>query len=293
MVKKRAKSMIPAIRELITSLALREDTDRNSLAEKLLKDIKRLFPKETPPTFETVIKKISAARNHEALPEDKPFNLGVLSVLDISPDAIPTILRLQEWIENKRFPEYMPKYLMTVREVLWIARLFRLIDTFDNESMQYLFNVASYYANKELVSLISHSSFDTSEFDKAMRQGRSEVQKFLQKEIEDGLNGKMENLEAYLDASDKHPTMKAFNKQLDQLPPGFTPEMLKNVPSYLIRLSNLLDHDPELRAEFIRRTGVPPFEIIRLMNIVGNDQELRNKLAELIRMTREAGGREQ
>jgi hypothetical protein len=292
MVKKRAKAMLPAIRELITSISLSEDTDRNMLAEKLLEDIKRLFPKETPPTFETVIKKISAARNHEALPEDKSFNISDLINHDISPDAIPTILRLQDWLENKPLDEWMPKYTLTIREVLWISRLFRIIDDFDGDSMQYLFNVVSYYSKKELVSLISKSSFDTSEFDKAMRQGRSEVQKLLQKEIEDGLNGKMENLEAYLDASDKHPTMKAFNKQLDQLPPGFTPEMLKNIPSYLIRLCNILDRDPELRAEHIKRVGVPPFEIIRLMNIVGNDPELRNKLAKLIRMTREVGGKE-
>ena len=56
----RAKTMLPAIKELITIRAIGEnEKDRNLLAHELIEEIKKKFPQELPPTSTTLIKKIS------------------------------------------------------------------------------------------------------------------------------------------------------------------------------------------------------------------------------------------
>jgi len=54
--------------------------------------------------------------------------------------------------------------------------------------------------------------------------------------------------------------------------------MVKYTPAYLIRLVNILDHDPELRTEFVRRLNASPFEVLLAMNLVGSNQELQDEL---------------
>ncbi len=100
--KKRAKATLPAIKELITKRAIGEpQKNREDLADEIIEEIKEEYPKEVPPAWETVIKLISAARNHERYPIDNPWYIHTLKDYPISAEAIGHIIEVQ-----KVQPEY-------------------------------------------------------------------------------------------------------------------------------------------------------------------------------------------
>ena len=111
--KKRAKKMLPDIRLLINSRATGEyGRNREELADELIKEIVRVFPKEIPPVRETVIRMISKARNNNP-PEDKPWHLDTLEEYPISSKAIGQIFELKA----------MGLRIFTIRDAMWLDKL--------------------------------------------------------------------------------------------------------------------------------------------------------------------------
>jgi hypothetical protein len=112
----RAKTMLPAIKELITTKALVDrGKDRILLAHEIREEIKDKFPQEIAPTIETIIKKISAARCHSADPLDDVWHLGTLDRYPLLSEAIPYILKVKEC---------MKKPNISIRQAIWVSRLY-------------------------------------------------------------------------------------------------------------------------------------------------------------------------
>lgn len=153
--KKRAKSMLPEIKKLIIEEALdKPEVGREALADELIEKIKQRYPKEVPPKFETVIKKISEARNHETSPLDQPWSVGTLKDNEyfIEPIAVSKIFQLKmKGLER-----------LSIRTALWISRLSALPLSID---MLYMY--AFLYAKDERLSEISGSKyvFDSKDID--------------------------------------------------------------------------------------------------------------------------------
>jgi hypothetical protein len=157
--KPRAKVMLEGIRRLITLRATSSNEKREKLAQEILAEIEERYPKETPPTEETIIKMISRARNHKPSPLDKPWHLGVLNDLqslgipDISAEAVKRIQEIQFFVSSNNL---IP---LTIRQAKWISKLHRLIT--DNT----IYNYSHLYSSYELVCSVSDTPFDTTKID--------------------------------------------------------------------------------------------------------------------------------
>ncbi|MDP2729038.1 MAG: hypothetical protein Q8O55_00935 [Dehalococcoidales bacterium] len=198
--KTRAKAMLPEIKHLITKSALNSDEGREGLADKLIEDIKKGFPKETPPAWETVVKKISGARNSRS-GLDRPWHLGLLrDHPHLSAEAVRHILEVQGvlrgYFENVPMsPEDIDKINLTLRQALWVARLYDVVwkhittDEFfknfknlDPDNPRVLFSVACKYADYDLICDLSKTPCDTSELDAALSHGVQQFYDFVSKQ---------------------------------------------------------------------------------------------------------------
>lgn len=191
----RAKAMLPAIKELITIRALEDrEKDRTLLAHELREEIQKRFPQEIAPTAETLIKKISEARNHATDPLDGPWHLGILNKLDdygmpyISADGIEAILKIQDWLSSIRGQAFVdvlvkkkkkPKHkyaffsilfgILSIRQAKWISALYRST----GNDLEYLWLVSFYYTYSEIISNISDTPFDTRLIDMYLTLGKA------------------------------------------------------------------------------------------------------------------------
>ncbi|MFC2033929.1 hypothetical protein ACFLTT_00805 [Chloroflexota bacterium] len=206
----RAKTMLPAIKELITLRALQDrDKDRTLLSHELREEIQEKFPREIAPTVATIIKRISESRNHAPDILDQPWHLGLLDqiqemgVLNISADGIDAILKVQRWISdtNKktmRKSDWFGDILggirlegfsllafvfntVTIRQAKWISALYK----FTGDEIDYLWAVSFFYSERESFSRIAGIDFDTKEIDTSLSKGKKSFIKMCQEKIEE------------------------------------------------------------------------------------------------------------
>ena len=145
--------MLPEIARMITDQAINEpQKHREKLAEELRAEIKKRFPTETPPVLETIVKRISEARNSHRK-EDNPWHLGTLDEHPISPKAIGQIFELKTQ-GLQRF---------SIRDAKWLDRLSSI-----DLPLQVLRRVAQLMSMKERVSDISKTDFDTSPWERTI-----------------------------------------------------------------------------------------------------------------------------
>lgn len=167
--------MVPGIKDLITLRALQDaGKDRNTLAEELLIEIKSKFPKEIPPVIETIVKKVSEARNPEKDPLGDQWHLGAMSKHPVPSETIPFILKIQKNTQ------------ISIRQAIWISRLCKIIT-----NLELLEDISFQYAFHERVSEISGTHFDTSDYDSLLLDSKSQKK----------LLGQFRNLEDNLDWS--------------------------------------------------------------------------------------------
>jgi hypothetical protein len=163
--KKRAKKMLPEIATLISRMAA-SDEDREALAARIISKIKADYPNEIPPTPETVLQRISRARNQDSKPVDGLWHMGTVSEPEyrISAEAIPYILKVQKESQSRGRPG------ITIRQAKWIDRLFAVKEIQDTESLSY---VSFAYALHELSwdNAKLPPPCDTSRLDKSLIDG--------------------------------------------------------------------------------------------------------------------------
>ncbi len=124
MAAKRGRPKIkPVVKNTIYSYALKhKDTPRQALAVELRHLIEEMG--EIVPSEETMIKLISQRRNHPDSPTDVLWSLGSLPEYPIPIDALPMVMS----ICVRRIMQYDDDDFLTIREALWVARLYKLIE---------------------------------------------------------------------------------------------------------------------------------------------------------------------
>lgn len=122
MKQKRGRPGIkPFIKQLIYANAIKdESTPRLALALELKRLIEEMG--EVSPSEETMIKLISEARNQPDGPLDKVWSLGCLAEYEISPEALPAIMRVYRKYHREK------EGYFTIRWAMWIARLYKFIE---------------------------------------------------------------------------------------------------------------------------------------------------------------------
>lgn len=168
--------MLPKIRQLIAFRAKSEpNKDRQVLAEELIGEIKEKFPTEIPPVSDTVIKKISEARNKEVDALDTPWHMGTLEEYPLPAGAIARVLEVQNLQLQYEFvlkdfnggvPFQVP---LTIRQAKWISRLCEINGLKD---AKVLFLASLVYWIEEVICEIARTPFDTSQLDRIVAQSQ-------------------------------------------------------------------------------------------------------------------------
>jgi hypothetical protein len=113
---------------------------------------------------------------------DKLWNLGIMSKEDypdypeLTAEAIEAIIDVQKWAEKVNIERIYEteRYGITIRQALWIARLYRAVKKHIGRSVEQLWRVAWTYSAYEILCSLSGTDFDTWEFDRALRAGDAE-----------------------------------------------------------------------------------------------------------------------
>jgi len=168
----RPTILTPSIERLISSRvradqkkSSAERTPRKVLAYEIQQEIARRSKGEVP-ELSTLEKRISHYRSIPEEPFDKLFSLASLVEHPIPPEAMPTVMAIYKKalpIVKRAKETYMivPREReLTIREVQWIARLYKLIDDPD-----LLWDWAWLYAEQEWVAEVTGKPFDVPEFD--------------------------------------------------------------------------------------------------------------------------------
>lgn len=164
--QKRAKIMLPAIKQMIAIEASTSEKNREELAEELLEKIKSKYPKEIPPVTDTIVKLISKYRNRRRASLDRPWNLGELDNLaqlntfSIDAEAIDYILEVQNYSASGG-----PPLQVSIRQAKWISRLYRII----KKNIKLLWFVSFLYTNYEVICEMADIPFNTRKLDAALR----------------------------------------------------------------------------------------------------------------------------
>lgn len=134
------------VRMVVRNILLGKSKERPELLPKL---------KAEWPSLSSVRGKIKKAKLSGANPDskDKPWSMAALGDYPIPADAMPTVMSIYKRV-------LAGDRELTIREVQWIARLYRIFDDLD-----LIWDWAWQYAMSEWVDEISHKPFDTTELD--------------------------------------------------------------------------------------------------------------------------------
>lgn len=111
---------------------------------------------------------------------DKSWHLGTLEKHPLPAEALPFIFLVQEWLE--KFPDTFgnppPQVPLTIRQAIWIGRLYTTIDKSKLKIKKLLPSIAKYlflwskaYATREIICKNAGMPFlDTTSLDKLYRQ---------------------------------------------------------------------------------------------------------------------------
>ncbi len=95
------------------------------------------------PERESIAKIISRTRKHPKSPLDEPWHVVTLADYDMPAEALPALLLI--WGKSQEEPDEP----LTIREAMWVARLYRLIN-----NIEFLYVYAKHYALEEEVAEI-------------------------------------------------------------------------------------------------------------------------------------------
>jgi len=177
----RAKAMSRPIRNLIWGLAQASDDKREDVADTALLIIEKEYPKEIPPTRDTIIREVSKARNIEPKPLDIPWSLGACRdyPTDFPVDSLPLLIEYKSIKFDTIMGESKGVHYnnFSIRKAKWLVRLqpiiqdiFHFTDFFDEYST--VSNAAEGYAHAEYMSeTMGEKYFDSRVLDEALCAG--------------------------------------------------------------------------------------------------------------------------
>ena len=163
-IKKRGRPALKPDIERIIATEVRDEQKKplekragvKVLAYKIQRKMIERAPGQKPPELSTIEKRISTYRR---VPEDSLDELWSLASLvkhPIPPEAMPVVMAFYK----KRLAE---NDVLTIREALWAARLYRIIEPLD-----LVFDWAFLYAIDELVAEESGKPFKSKELDREL-----------------------------------------------------------------------------------------------------------------------------
>ncbi|MFC2035270.1 hypothetical protein ACFLUJ_04000 [Chloroflexota bacterium] len=165
--KKRGRPPIqPSIKALIYTKAQNTKTPREALAVELTELIEKMG--EVPPTEETMIKRISEARNLPTDPQDEPWALGTIFEYPIASDSLPAVFKVLslfvDWNEKRKDENNL---IFSIRQAKWVGILAHIIKEGEPlSSMTYtdvsdLYRMACRYAEVERLNKFLGKGTDT------------------------------------------------------------------------------------------------------------------------------------
>lgn len=109
---------------------------------------------------------------------DNPWHMGTLDKHPIPAEALPYIFFVQSYLEN--YPDWFnnppPQKPLTIRQAIWISRLYTSIDSDKLKKAKmrpsignYLYGWAVAYAQRNIESDLAGIDFDTTTLDKSFR----------------------------------------------------------------------------------------------------------------------------
>ncbi len=147
------KNLSTIVKGIIVEEALKDPKRHRELVTADIKErIKKVY--EPIPQDETIKRYISEARSHPVSDLDSQWSVGRLAQCDIPPEALAVVLSIYE--QRLRTEEYS----FTIREALWIGRLYKVID---DPLVLELF--ASAYALRDKIDWILDNPVYTRDFD--------------------------------------------------------------------------------------------------------------------------------
>jgi len=110
---------------------------------------------------------------------ESSWHLGLMAKYNMLPEAVLYILTVQDWLE--KYPDWLnnppPQEPLSIREALWVGRLYCVIDESRFKKPKYLPSIARFlylwakaYASREHICELSGTPFDTSNLDKGFRK---------------------------------------------------------------------------------------------------------------------------
>ena len=120
---------------------------------------------------------------------DKDWTMGCMADLDlknyVSPESIAHIFQVLDYAEHHSRPPFQEPYpRLTVRQALWISRLYPIISEQNRINKREkdpsllskkLWDWSEAYATQESISKAFNPPFDTAELDKSLREGSTPV----------------------------------------------------------------------------------------------------------------------
>lgn len=167
----RGPKITKEVRRLIISEAIHESRNmpRRALAVRLQDLIEKMG--EISPSEDTLVRMISAARNHPPSELDQPWSIGACTRYNVPPESIPVLLNVQQLRVN--IPK-LKEYNLTVREALWFARLYPIVEPLikerypddpDTELVLLSVIVNQYVQQERLSELMNEQYPNTSDLD--------------------------------------------------------------------------------------------------------------------------------
>lgn len=165
----RPRALSKRVEELIVRRSLESEKRRDNLADELTIEIQQTG--ERAPTHETLIKRISKARNHPPNPLDLPWHSGTLKDYPLPAEFIPALLKEKQLRNDTN----LGPGNLTIREAIWFVRLYPAViqvaqRLFPKDAPQTWHGIASLasreYAYREMTTDISGGkNLDTKDLD--------------------------------------------------------------------------------------------------------------------------------
>lgn len=162
------------VRSLIISQAIHDSKTmpRRALAVRLQDWIQKMG--EVPPTEDTLVRMISAARNQQPSELERPWCIGACSQYNIPANIVPLLIKVRQSRIRQMEDVDLPPIKLTIRQAQWFARLQPAVEALvkkvypsdADKTLRYLEEVVTFYEEKERVSEILNEQYpDTSKLD--------------------------------------------------------------------------------------------------------------------------------
>jgi len=179
----QAPVLTEKVRGLITRIYLQDKTQR---AKEVLDKVHAELGRNDWPKLSVIQREIKRTNDNDTAEfreKDELWHLGLMDKYNVSPEALPYIGMLQNWAETHLDSFGQSHKPLTIRQALWVARLYATIDTSWLKNKKKMLQAASFlwrwseaYAQREIVCKLMGKPFvDTSELDRAFREGAQPI----------------------------------------------------------------------------------------------------------------------